>query len=199
MKTATTVYRIDRKDSTCIAEVERAKKNIKKGILEYSIYDFGGKYAHEKEIKELLNSKNIRYNPLGENCTDPLNCYGYQMDSVIKAKYGAKFIDSILIESKKLSDSKWKTKIYNSREVNSIAYYSHTDSENTIDDFIKSKIQLPDTWKRANKVGNIRQDVFLRIVINDKGKATLLASAVEINVKKDNKIYSKKLIKFSYI
>jgi len=187
-------YRIDRNDSICIKEIERAKEDIENGIFEYSIHDFGRKYIHQQEIRELLNSKNIKYSPLGENCTDELNCYGYHMDSVIRTKYGDDFIDSILIESKKLSDSKWKTKIYNSREVDSIAYYLNSDSENTIDDFIKSKIHLPDGWKRSGDVVYIRQDIFLELIIDNKGKPFLLENKAELNLKKENKKFSRQIL-----
>jgi hypothetical protein len=182
-----TPFEIDMTDSMCLLEIAKAKMDIEKGKLEYTIHNgLDKRYYFPEEIRELLLLKGITYNPLGVNCTGELNCYGYYMDSVIKTKYGLNFIDSILLTAKQVSVSRWRTKTYKFFQVDSQAYYLNKELERSADNFIRKGMKLPKTWIHTSDKENIRQYAQLAIIIDSNGMATLIKNQTEINVNQKN-------------
>jgi hypothetical protein len=179
------IFQINTKDSRCVSELKRAKKDVEKGQLVYAIYNNDNKY--HLEIKELLLSKGIKYKPLGENCIGLYNCYGYYMDSIIKIKYGKNFMDRIRIKSNLLSNSRWKTKIYNYSEIDKAAEFPNTSDVYTFNDYAQKMFKKPKNWDFGKMKNNEREFVMISIIINSQGKAIIPKDYwFDYNLKKNN-------------
>ena len=91
-----------RADSTCIADVERAKKDVSKGriVVTSPISVGGGTLRYEKELKKLCTKYNLVFDY--ESFSDVISegqtqgCYGKYMDKIISEKFGTGFKDNLL-------------------------------------------------------------------------------------------------------
>lgn len=188
-------FEFDYSDSTCQKQIEKAKNDIEKGEYSYITYHFfDDRLVYENEIEELLQKQNIKYKPLGENCTSELNCYVYYMDSVIKVKFGLHYIDSILTQAKELSESKWKTKVYSYFEIDKKAFYIDSNDERYFDKYLKSKIQFPKDWYISPRHASIRQYALLTVIVGNNGKAIIKPGSLEISLDNRNKKFKERIV-----
>ncbi|GAB3533036.1 hypothetical protein GCM10027443_17720 [Pontibacter brevis] len=153
---------IDRNDVLCLSEIERAKADVKKGILVYSKY--GGIRRHDDELEELLKKFNVAYKPLGMNCEADLNCYGVYMDSLIAEKYGDSFIRSLGEIADHMFEARWATKTYEYWDVDVEPKYSSVPP----DTFILKKLTFPKGWD-YEPMRSERQFFFAEFVIDTTG------------------------------
>ena len=139
-------------DGVCEMEKQRAKFDLQKGLIVYSVYcAFDKKYAYSQEIEELLSEKGIKYENLGENCFGSKNCYGQLMKEKIDSLFGEYFIDSTLSAAKVLSDERWESKIYNYQTVDNVPIFiSEMNTTESVETYLSRNISLPKSWK-ANK------------------------------------------------
>lgn len=86
-----------KKDTTCIYEIERAKKDINNGKIVFSEnFGFGNKeFRYFKELKELCKQNGLEYSYDLIGCVQYNNqtqgCYTAYMDIVIAEKFGEDF------------------------------------------------------------------------------------------------------------
>jgi hypothetical protein len=96
-------------DSTCIRDLEKAKKDLEKGKLVYCHYAGNilfNELRSEKEMTELLRKYQIEYKNEMSSCViykgQTEHCYCEFMDEKIKDKFGHQFLDSLLAVSDSL-------------------------------------------------------------------------------------------------
>ena len=91
---------IPKSDTTCLKELEKAKKDFNKGKLIYCNYTQFPRLRCEKEMAQLLEKYNIPFeneyasDVIIEGQTD--GCYCDYMQEQIETLHGKKFIDSLL-------------------------------------------------------------------------------------------------------
>jgi len=175
-------------DGGCVLETLRAKYDCQKGKLVYSIYSqFDSKYLYKEEITELLNQNGIEYQPLSENCSGDQNCYGKFMYVVIQNKFGKSFIDSIITQAHILSDSKYKTKIYNIDLVDSVATnLVLTESKISLSHYLIKHLKIPSLWNKSYFKESL-QSISFDFVINSSGNLLWVEKSFKLNSKEDNK------------
>ncbi len=89
-------------DKICTTEIERAKKDIQKGELVFSMPNGEGDYdlRQEKYIRKLCEKYNLvfRFEMISDAIVEEgrQGCYGAYMDKKLAEKYGSKFKQSIL-------------------------------------------------------------------------------------------------------
>lgn len=178
-------YYTDFSDNICQMQMDSARADVKNGKLIYANYSSDFKYTDE--IKELLNKKGIGYSTLGENCTRELNCYGYYMDSIMNLKYGKDFIKRTKTEAKTLSDSRWKTKIYNFQEVDKSAVLidEHGLPIKSADSYSLALLLIPNGWDYTTKF-NEREYISVSLVIDKNGKSSIDSDSFDYNLKNRN-------------
>jgi hypothetical protein len=116
-------------DSTCIADVGRAKKDVSNGkiVITSSLSSKGGMLRYEKELNELCVQYNLQFDY--ENFANVTQngqtqgCYGTYMDKVIEAKFGTGFKSALLSKA----DS-----IYVARAMNDTIPYWNCDKQPTL-------------------------------------------------------------------
>ena len=175
-------------DGDCEMEKQRAKFDLQKGLIVYSVYGaFDRKYAYTQEIEELLSAKGIKYENLGENCFGSKNCYGQFMKEKIDSQFGENFIDSILLAAKTISDGKWETKIYDYQTVDNVPIFSSgMNSTENAESYLSRNISLPKSWKANKEAKNKNQEVFAELIIDKKGKAKLCNACFELICNEEN-------------
>ena len=96
--------KVNPKDTSCIRELDKAQKDIEKGILvfcDYNTENIGGGLRCSNEMDSLLQKYNIisrvETSPdVGVSPSLNYHCYCDLMDEQIIEKYGSKFIDSLI-------------------------------------------------------------------------------------------------------
>lgn len=175
---------IDRRDTSCIAEIERAKSDIIKGILAYSLYDRNFK-SYDEELRALLKKHNIIYKPLGPNCTGESQCYGLYMDSIITAKHGKAFISRLEKEAQLIYKSSWATRTYDYWHVDVAPTFGNTPP----DSFITRKLKFPKGWD-FEPMKHERQFMFAEFVVDTLGAVSNIQVANSAyNLKASNEKY----------
>ena len=96
-------------DSTCLKDLEKAKKDLEKGKLVYCHYAGNILFSQlrsEKQMTELLLKYQIEYKNEMSSCViyegQTEHCYCELMDEMIKDKFGQHFLDSLLAISDSL-------------------------------------------------------------------------------------------------
>lgn len=178
-------YNYDTTEVRCKTDLAKAKEDFKKGKLVFS--NFGNFAKNGDEIKELLNKKGIAFKPLGENCTGLSNCYGFYMDSILKRKLGNTFLEDIKKEADKLSQSRWKTKVYNYAEVDSPAVYPGTSDVYYIQNITSKMFKKPVGWDNGKMDAYESESVSIAIIVDSNGKAIIPEKySFNYNLKKSN-------------
>jgi hypothetical protein len=176
---------VDFKDNRCLSEYKRALEDIGKNKIVYA--NFGINHKYNEEFEYLLKLNKIEYEFLGENCTLLSNCYGYCMDSIISKRFGDDFIEKLRTQSMELSNSRWKTKVYNYFEVDTNAKYPNTNDENEVEKLILKKFIMPKNWNSKNMKKNEREFISIEIIIDNKGKARIKSNELFMyNIKPEN-------------
>jgi hypothetical protein len=107
---------LPKSDTTCLKELEKAKKDFKKGKLIYCNYSQFPRLRCEKEMTQLLEQYNILFN--NEYASDVIiegqtdGCYCDYMQEQIENQHGKKFIDSLLYIADSVYISNNLDKIY---------------------------------------------------------------------------------------
>lgn len=178
-------YGYDTTEARCKFDLDRAKKDYKNGKLVFS--NFGLLVKSRDEIEEILNKKGIGFKPLGENCTGLSNCYGYYMDSILKQKFGKNFFEDLKKEADKLSQSRWKTKVYNYEEVDSPAVYPGTSDVVYLQEITTKMFKRPIGWDSGKMENNESESVSIEIIVDSNGKSIIPEKDYfRYNLKKSN-------------
>jgi hypothetical protein len=186
------VHDFDSKDADCMKEYKRAIRDIENNKLVFA--EFGIFQKYEDEFIELLKKDGIEYDFLGENCTGLSNCYGYCMDSVICKRFGENYIQKLLKKAHEISDSRWKSKVYNYFEVDENAIYPNTNDAVQVEDILLKEFILPKDWKYGKMKNNERECVSIKIVVDQNGKAQTISNELFMyNIKPENRRYMKYL------
>ena len=169
-------------DTTCIKEVQSAKKDFAQGKLVYCHYAGSLLYVSlrsENEMIELLNKYNISYK--NEITSDLVyegqtqGCYCEFMREKITKKHGQNFIDSLL----NVSDS-----LFVSKNLLDTFYYAECDTyprypngnHNTefIDELQSAFYEKIKDMKGYVKIKNDRENAFVNVgfVVNKEGKVS---------------------------
>ncbi len=84
-------------DTTCLAQIKRAKKDVKNGKIVFN-HPVGlgfGMLRYEEELKEVCKEYGLEYEVELVSCVvfegQTQGCYGHYMDMVLSNKYGADF------------------------------------------------------------------------------------------------------------
>ena len=107
---------ISKSDTTCLKELEKAKKDFNKGKLIYCNYTQFPRLRCENEMAQLLKKYNISFeneyasDVIIEGQTD--GCYCDFMQEQIETQHGKKFIDSLLYIADSIFISKNLDKTY---------------------------------------------------------------------------------------
>jgi hypothetical protein len=95
-------------DSLCIAEKERAEKDIRENNLTFVELLSGFEdYEEGSRMRKMLLKYKINFDSTFHLCAvriDMQNCYGNRMELEITKRFGSNFIDSIRTEAKKEMD-----------------------------------------------------------------------------------------------
>ena len=115
-KTVSRFDNIPKSDTTCLKELEKAKKDFNKGNLIYCNYTQFPRLRCEKEMAQLLAKYNIPFE--NEYASDVIikgqtdGCYCDFMQEQIEIQHGKKFIDSLLYVADSIFISKNLDKTY---------------------------------------------------------------------------------------
>ena len=113
---------ISKSDTTCLKDLDKAKKDIAAGHLVYC-HPIINRLRCEKEMRLLLLKFGISFKPEFPNCIvvkgQTKYCYCDYMDEQIKIKYGNNFLDSML----NIADS-----LYVFRNLLDTFYYADCDT-----------------------------------------------------------------------
>jgi len=136
-------YFTDFENEDCKLQIDSAKIDVENGKLVYE--DTKGSWAiirYDDEMEEILKEYGIKYVETGPNCTLEQECYGYYMDSIISQRFGKEFIKQIEQRADSLFLSRWKTKTYESWDIDESPMYKEGDAEL----YISRKIRFPNSW-----------------------------------------------------
>ena len=127
----------------CKIQIDSAKIDVENGRLVYE--DTKGGWSiirYDDEMEEILKEYGIEYVETGPNCTLEQECYGYYMDSIISQRFGKEFIKQIEQRADSLFLSRWKTKTYESWDIDEYPIFKEGDAEL----YIERKLRFPNNW-----------------------------------------------------
>jgi len=107
----------------CDYERHEAISDYKNGILQFVSKQLSLRY--EIELQDLLEKKGIKYRISGPHGDD--RCYGLVMDSLIKVKFGAGFIEKLKLTADSLFFEKRKDSTFSHWEVDTWALRKNSD------------------------------------------------------------------------
>jgi hypothetical protein len=184
-------YLTDFNNEECKLQIDSAKLDVSNEKLVYE--DNSGGWIiirYDDEMEEILNGYGIEYKETGPNCTLEQECYGYYMDSIISQKFGKGFIKQIEQKADSLFLSRWKTKIYESWDIDESPFYKGGDAEI----YIKSRVEFPKKWDTIPMKFE-RQFVTVDVYIDNNGKLTNWEFNQFYNLKESNEQFLSELKK----
>lgn len=184
-------YLTDFENEECKLQIDSAKNDVINGKLVYE--DNSGGWTiirYDDEMEEILNEYGIEYIETGPNCTLEQECYGYYMDSIISQRFGKEFIKKIEQRADSLFLSRWKTKTYESWDIDEPPYYKEGNAEI----YIKNRIRFPENWDTIPMKFE-RQFVTLDVYIDNNGKLINWEFHEFYNLKESNEYFLPELKK----
>lgn len=174
-------YFTDFNNEECKEQMDSAKNDINNGKLVYKGNSGWHIVRYDDELEELLLSQGIEYIDNGPNCTLEQECYEYYMDSIISQKFGKEFIRDIEQRADSLFLSRWKTKAYQSWDIDKSPFYKEGDAEIYIED----RIKFPEKWDTIPMKFK-RQFVTIDVHIDNNGKLAKWEFHEFYNLKESN-------------
>jgi hypothetical protein len=173
-------------DTSCQNERRQARQDAQNGWLVY-VSAFNGKFQrYDDELKELLAKEHIRYRPIGMNCTSYNLCYGYYMDSLIAARHGTHFLDSMGRVADRLYQARWATRTYDYFHVDTIPNCCAIGPEA----YVLSKLKLPRGMDQEPSLYE-RQHASVELVVDSVGTVSdIRVGRLGFNLKKRNQKYA---------
>ena len=114
----------DRETPTrCDYEKQQAIADYQKGIVQY--VNRQSLLRYESELKNLLEQKGIKYQTSGPHGDS--RCYGLVMDSLIKVKYGVRFLQQLKISADSLFFETRKDSTFSNWQVDTWALRKNSD------------------------------------------------------------------------
>lgn len=182
-------YCTDFENEECKRQMDSAKIDVRNGKLLYE--DNSGGWAiirYDDEMEEILNAYGIEYMETGPNCTLEQECYGYYMDSIISQRFGKEFIQQIEQRADSLFLSRWRTKVYESWEIDTPPIYNEGDTET----YIEQSIKFPEKWDTLLMEFE-RQFITLNVFVNNQGELTRWEFHEFYNLKESNEKFLPKI------
>ncbi|MBP8238976.1 MAG: hypothetical protein KAX50_03400 [Saprospiraceae bacterium] len=182
-------YCTDFENEECKRQMDSAKIDVRNGKLLYE--DNSGGWTiirYDDEMEEILNAYGIEYMETGPNCTLEQECYGYYMDSIISQRFGKEFIQQIEQRADSLFLSRWRTKIYESWEIDTPPIYNEGDTET----YIEQSIKFPEKWDTVPMEFE-RQFITLNVFVNNQGELTRWEFHEFYNLKESNEKFLPKI------
>jgi len=175
-------YFTDFDDDECKQQIDSAKMDVGNGKLVYE--DTKGGWSiirYDDEMEEILKEYGIEYVETGPNCTLEQECYGFYMDSIISQRFGKDFIKQIEQRADSLFLSKWKTKTYESWDIDESPMFKEGDAEL----YIERRIRFPINWDTIPMKFE-RQYLMIDVYINNNEKMTNWEFDELYNLKESN-------------
>lgn len=176
-------YHTNFQDGECKNQIDSARQDVKNGKLVYE--DNSGAWAiirYDNEMEEILKEYGIEYKKTGPNCVFEQECYGYFMDSIISQRFGEGFIKQVEERADSLFLSRWKTKTYESWDIDEPPFYKKGDAEI----YIENRIRYPKNWD-STPMESERQYITVDVYIDNDGKLISWELHELYNLKESNK------------
>lgn len=195
---------VNPKDTACIKELQIAEVDLKNNKIVYCNYT-GSPGFHalraEKQMDSLLKIKNIEFQNESSPCVidEKLNyhCYCDLMQEKINEKFGNKFIDSLLFKADSIYILKHLNEIYYNGSLNGSwdkpalfpgdKYYDEMNHSGLQTEFERI-VKYPKNYVYKTEE-NSMSDLSVNLIIDEKGKATIIDSYLNFwnsKTKKDN-------------